>query len=44
MPVDEYHEELIKAKYADITNSSGKSDGSSCQAAAFLKQFVEAGV
>lgn len=44
MPVDEYHEELIKPKFADLTNSSGKPDGSSSQAAAFLKQFVEAGV
>jgi leucyl aminopeptidase len=41
MPIDEYHEDLIKAKQADITNSSGKGDGSSCQAAAFLKNFVE---
>jgi leucyl aminopeptidase len=41
MPLDEYHEDLIKAKQADITNSSGKADGSSCQAAAFLKNFVE---
>ena len=44
MPIDEYHEDLIKAKQADITNSSGKADGSSCQAAAFLKNFVEKGV
>ena len=42
--MDEYHEELVKAKQADITNSSGKPDGSSCQAAAFLKNFVEKGV
>ncbi len=34
----------LKAKQADITNSSGKPDGSSCQAAAFLKNFVEKGV
>lgn len=44
MPVDEYHEELVKPKTADLTNSSGKPDGSSCQAAAFLKHFVEPGV
>jgi leucyl aminopeptidase len=44
MPVDEYHEDLVKAKQADITNSSGKAEGSSCQAAAFLKNFVEKGV
>lgn len=36
MPVDEYHHELIKAKHADITNSSGKTEASSSQAAAFL--------
>jgi len=35
---------MIKPKHADITNSAGKSDGSSCQAAAFLKNFVEPGV
>lgn len=44
MPIDEYHEELIKPKSADITNSPGKSEGSSSQAAAFLKNFVEPGV
>jgi leucyl aminopeptidase len=36
MPVDEYHHDLIKAKHADITNSAGKSDAASSQAAAFL--------
>lgn len=41
MPVDEYHHELIKAKHADITNSSGKTEASSSQAAAFLQRFVE---
>lgn len=40
MPVDYYHTELVKSKTADITNSSGKSEGSSSQAAAFLKNFV----
>ena len=44
MPLDEYHEDLVKGKQADITNSSGKAEGSSCQAAAFLKNFVEKGV
>lgn len=44
MPVDEYHEDIIKPKTADLTNSAGKSEGSSCQAAAFLKNFVEPGV
>lgn len=41
MPVDEYHHDLIKAKHADITNSPGKSEAGSCQAAAFLQKFVE---
>lgn len=36
MPVDEYHHELIKSKHADITNSPGKPEAASCQAAAFL--------
>jgi leucyl aminopeptidase len=31
---------MIKPKSADLTNSAGKPDGSSCQAAAFLKNFV----
>jgi leucyl aminopeptidase len=44
MPVDDYHAELIKPKSADLTNSPGKSEGSSCQAAAFLRNFVEKGV
>ena len=35
---------MVKPKTADLTNSSGKGDGSSSQAAAFLKQFVEKGV
>ena len=36
LPVDEYHHELIKTKHADITNSPGKPDAASSQAAAFL--------
>jgi leucyl aminopeptidase len=44
MPIDEYHEDLIKSKQADITNASKQPEGSSCQAAAFLKNFVEPGV
>ena len=36
LPVDEYHHELIKSKHGDITNSPGKIDAASCQAAAFL--------
>jgi len=27
---------MIKSKHADITNSAGKPDAASCQAAAFL--------
>lgn len=41
MPIDDYHDDLIKSKQADITNASRKPDGSSCQAAAFLRKFVE---
>lgn len=41
MPLDEYHADIIKGKQADITNSSGKGDASSSQAAAFLQRFVE---
>ena len=44
MPVNEYHHELIKHKYGDITNSSGKIEASSSQAAAFLESFVEKNV
>ena len=44
MPVDEYHQELVKPKFADLTNSPGKPDGASSQAAAFLSRFVEPGV
>lgn len=41
MPVDSYHHDLIKSKHADITNSAGKPDAASSQAAAFLERFVE---
>lgn len=44
MPVDEYHSELVKAKAADLSNAPGKPEGGSCQAAAFLKNFVEPNV
>ena len=44
MPIDEYHIDLIKPKQADLTNASKQVEGSSCQAAAFLKHFVEEGV
>lgn len=35
---------MIKHKYADITNESGRSEAGSCQAAAFLQRFVHEGV
>ncbi len=41
MPVDSYHHEIIKPKTADLTNSAGKPDAGSSQAAAFLQNFVE---
>lgn len=44
MPLVDYHRDLVKHKYADITNSSGKSEAGSSQAAAFLENFVEEGV
>ena len=37
MPVNEYHDNLIKSSVADITNHSGKTEAGSSQAAAFLK-------
>jgi leucyl aminopeptidase len=36
LPVVDYHRELIKPKSADLTNSSGKTEAGSSQAAAFL--------
>jgi leucyl aminopeptidase len=36
MPVDSYHHNIIKPKTADLTNSAGKPDAASSQAAAFL--------
>ena len=44
MPLVDYHRELVKHKYADITNSSGKPEAGSSQAAAFLENFVEQNV
>lgn len=41
MPLQDYHRDLIKHKFADITNSTGKSEASASQAAAFLENFVE---
>jgi len=43
LPVNEYHKKLVSSKVADLTNSSGKSEAGSGQAAAFLKSFVEEG-
>ncbi len=43
MPIVDYHRDLIKHKLGDITNSSGKSEAGSSQAAAFLENFVEPG-
>lgn len=40
MPLQDYHRDLVKHKYADITNSSGKSEAGATQAAAFLENFV----
>ena len=36
MPLVDYHRDLVKHKFGDITNSSGKTEASSSQAAAFL--------
>lgn len=44
MPLDDYHRDLVKHKFADITNSSGKPEAGSSQAAAFLENFVKEGV
>jgi leucyl aminopeptidase len=44
LPCNDYHLRLISPKYCDLTNSSGKTEAASCQAAAFLKNFVEEGV
>ena len=41
MPILKEHQELIKHNHADITNSPGKPNGGSSQAAAFLQRFVE---
>ena len=44
MPCTDYHLNLVTPKTADLTNSPGKPEAGSAQAAAFLKQFVEEGV
>lgn len=43
MPLTDYHRDLVKHREADITNSSGKTEAGSAQAAAFLENFVEQG-
>lgn len=43
MPCTEYHKKIITPKCADLTNSAGKTEAGSSQAAAFLKSFVEEG-
>lgn len=40
MPLVDYHRDMVKHKFADLTNSSGKTDASASQAAAFLEHFV----
>lgn len=40
LPCHDYHKKLVTPKFADLTNSSGKTEASSSQAAAFLKHFV----
>ena len=44
MPLVDYHRDIVKHKFADITNSSGKGVAGSSEAAAFLENFVEKGV
>ncbi len=44
IPCTQHHKKLVSPKPCDLTNSSGKSEAGSCQAAAFLKSFVEEGV
>ena len=41
MPLVDYHRDIIKHKFADITNEAGKPEAGSSQAAAFLENFVE---
>lgn len=40
MPCMEYHTKLVSPSHCDLTNSSGKTEAGSSQAAAFLKSFV----
>ena len=43
MPCTDYHKRIVSPKHCDLTNSAGKTEASSSQAAAFLKSFVEEG-
>lgn len=43
MPVGDYHKKMISPAHCDLTNSAGRSQAGSGQAAAFLKCFVEEG-
>ena len=44
MPCNDYHLKIISPRYCDLTNSAGKTEAASSQAAAFLRSFVEEGV
>lgn len=44
MPCTDYHKKLVSPKHCDLTNSAGKPEAGSGQAAAFLKSFVQEGV
>ena len=41
MPILREHEEGVKGAFANITNSGKSRYGGACEAAAFLKSFVE---
>ena len=41
LPCNDYHKNLVTPKHCDLINSSGKTEASASQAAAFLKHFVE---
>lgn len=44
LPVTKNHKKMITPKHCDLTNNSGKDEAKACQAAAFLKEFVQNGV
>lgn len=41
LPCNEYHKTLVTGRVSDLTNSPGKIEAGSGQAAAFLREFVE---